>query len=266
MMNLGLKYHSHTETHYSADTKHSVAKEIVKTGRCLKHPDIQIHMFGGLITKECKRCAKEYKINIEIEQITKKIINSELTSTEIEDKLETTFVNADIRTEKNLKVDVSCQTDRILKVDVSTQINKNVSSFECQTEFIVDELSCKSKETINEIIHQNFDILNTGKIISTCKCYNPPKWLVLYDNDQNLYISNDYGKTWKTEEDAVRSYKPFQVECSLQKLNRLNVVSECDRQGHCQLARFNEGHGFPKNSIGISCDYGNSFKHINNLL
>jgi hypothetical protein len=74
MFNFGLKYHNHKENHYAKDTQHSVKKEVIKNGRCLKHQDIIITRLGGLFTKECKRCAEEYKLNVETKINTTQII------------------------------------------------------------------------------------------------------------------------------------------------------------------------------------------------
>lgn len=120
MLNLGLKYQNHNEHHFSEDTLYSIKKEVVKNGRCLRHQDITINMLGGLITRECKRCAAEYRLNEEIKEIENKL------------QICVPLINtSDITTNKK---EIETQTIfKIDKVDMGTQTDNLTSEMETQT-------------------------------------------------------------------------------------------------------------------------------------
>ena len=177
-MSVGLKYHNHNENHYSKDTQHSIKKEIITTGRCLKHPDIQIYMLGGLIPKECKRCAKEYKLNIEIEQIKNKIQICEKL-TELDDKYQTIETQS---CSEVFKVDMGTQTEvftaeieiqtetqsQVVKVDVVTQTEVFTTEIEIQTDEIKatkePQIYDKPKPIIQKTVMKKCPIVKREKI------------------------------------------------------------------------------------------------------
>ena len=140
MMNLGFKYQPHNENHYSQDNKHTIKKEIIARGRCLNHQDIQTSIFG--IPRECKRCAKEYELNIEIEEIKNKIkMDKKLTdivdNNHHQEVKEPYVGEIEIQTLSDVltsEIELQTQTfSEVVKVDIGTQTTVLIKEIETQT-------------------------------------------------------------------------------------------------------------------------------------
>ena len=168
MLNLGLRYNPHNERHYSEDTEHSIKKEVVKTGRCLKHQDISITMFAGLITKECKRCAEEYRLNLEIERIKNNIAREKYFNDKLLIKEENIicFKNtSEIGTQTELVTnEIETQTELVTN-EIETQTELVTNEIETQTELVTNEIKTQTKLVTNEIEIQPEINIQTKRVL-----------------------------------------------------------------------------------------------------
>jgi hypothetical protein len=143
---LGLKYHG--ENHFAEDTKHSTNKEVIKKGFCLKHPDIKINNFFGLISNECKRCAEEYELIIETEKLKNKIKIDNLTkySKKInDDETQTDFKKSLCEIETQTDFNISYPKIEIQKNYESSlnNLKKSLSEFELELSKIDTQINFK---------------------------------------------------------------------------------------------------------------------------
>lgn len=184
MLNLGLRYNPHNETHYSEDTEHSIKKEVVKTGRCLKHQDISITMFAGLITKECKRCAEEYRLNLEIERIKNNIAREKYFNDNLLIKEENIICfksTSEIGTQTEIVTnEIETQTE-LLTNDIQIQPEINI-----QTKTCIRKKQCYTKSNLNMPIKELIPFTEP-KILAEKECdidYYYKVQFILYEGKQ----------------------------------------------------------------------------------
>jgi hypothetical protein len=192
MINFGLKYHNHNENHCAKDTLYSVDKEVIKNGRCLKHQDIIITRCWGLFTKECNRCADDYKLSVEIERIKNLIKDSinvdiiELQTNNIQTKMETTAMDAvdeePIKTfDEESKPIIDEESKPIIDEEPKQIINEEPKqTINEEPKQTINEEPIKTfedpKQTINKRIDNGFNKERIQQIKKNkCRCCNRQK-------------------------------------------------------------------------------------------
>ena len=196
MLNLGLRYNPHNETHYSEDTEHSIKKEVVKTGRCLKHQDISITMFAGLITKECKRCAEEYRLNLEIERIKNNIAREKYFNDNLLIKEENIICfksTSEIGTQTEIVTNEFETQTEIVTNEIESQTDFSNNEIETQTDFsnneiqIQPEINIQTKAVIKLIENTNNTLGNINIPVKELLPFTEPKLLAEKECDIDCY-------------------------------------------------------------------------------